>query len=57
MLPPPGARMLRAKKGGAVHNWISLIDWASIAAPMLLWAVLIAIVGYAGALAAWHEHA
>jgi hypothetical protein len=49
--------MLRAKKGGAVHNWISLIDWASIAAPMLLWAVLIAIVGYAGALAAWHEHA
>ena len=40
-----------------MHNWISLIDWASIAAPMLLWAVLIAIVGYAAALGALHDHA
>jgi hypothetical protein len=39
-----------------VHHWMSLVDWASISAAMLLWVVLIALVGYAAALAAWRRH-
>jgi hypothetical protein len=40
-----------------VHHWMSSFDWAPIGAAMLLWVVLIALVGYAAALAAWRRHA
>ena len=40
-----------------MHHWMSLIDWAPIGAALLLWAVLIAVVGYAAAFAAWRRHA
>jgi hypothetical protein len=50
------AHMLRRRKEAAVHDWMSLVDWASISAAMLLWVVLIALVGYAAALAAWRRH-
>jgi hypothetical protein len=36
---------------------MSLIDWASMGAALLVWIILIAVVGYAATLAAWHRHA
>jgi pilus assembly protein TadC len=56
MLFGSATRMLRRRKEAAVHHWMSSFDWASIGAAMLLWAVLIALVGYAAALAASRRH-
>jgi pilus assembly protein TadC len=50
------AHMLRRRKEAAVHHWMSSFDWASMSAAMLLWVVLIALVGYVAALAAWRSH-
>jgi hypothetical protein len=56
MLFGSAAHMLRRRKEAAVHHWMSMFDWASMSAEMLLWVVLIALVGYAAALAAWRRH-
>jgi hypothetical protein len=57
MLFGSAAHMLRRRKEAAVHHWMSMFDWASMSAAMFLWVVLIALVGYAAALAAWRRHA
>ncbi len=40
-----------------MQYWMSLLDSVWVAAVPLLWGVLIGLVGYAAALAAWRERA
>jgi hypothetical protein len=42
------------RKGGTVHNWMSFMDLTPLATAAVAWIVLIAAVGYAAGLAAWH---
>ena len=53
MPPFRAARMLLVRKGGNVHQWMRLFDWTWIGAMMIVWILLIAVIGYAAALAAW----
>ena len=36
-------------------DWMHYVDWVSVAAMMILWLVLIAVIGYAAAFLAWRE--
>ena len=36
-------------------DWMHYVDWVSMAAMMILWLVLIAVIGYAAAFLAWRE--
>jgi len=38
-----------------VHNWMSMLSFASIGVTLAVWIVLIALVGYAAALTAWRS--
>ena len=38
-----------------MHHWMSMLDLTSIGVALVVWIVLIALVGYAAALAAWHS--
>lgn len=37
-----------------MHDSMSMFDWVSIGVALVVWIGLIALVGYAAALAAWH---
>jgi hypothetical protein len=36
-----------------VHQWLDTLNWMWMSAMMIVWILLIAVVGYAAALAAW----
>jgi len=46
--------MIQMKKGGTVQNWMSFMNSTSLTVAAVAWIALIAAVGYAAALAAWH---
>jgi len=47
-------RACSVRKEAAVHDSMSMFDWVSIGVALVVWIGLIALVGYAAALAAWH---
>jgi len=38
-----------------VHNWMSMLSFASIGVTLVLWIVLVALVGYAAVVTAWRS--
>jgi len=54
MLRPLGARMLLVKRGAAVQQWMSFVNWNWMTAAMVVWIALIASIGYGAMLVARH---
>ncbi len=38
-----------------MHQWLDNMNWMWMSAVMIVWILLIAVVGYAAALAAWGQ--
>jgi hypothetical protein len=53
MPQPHAARKLLVTKGGSVHQWLDNVNWMWMSAVLVGWILLIAVVGYAAALADW----
>jgi len=53
-MPNAPVRSMLGRKGGTVHNWMSFMNLTPLAVAAVAWIMLIAAVGYAAGLAAWH---